>query len=445
MSLLDRPPPSGSPPDPSLDPSFQASLATDDELLDAIASLESMQRRLDAHRAAVLGETAARSIAERRRGLSLKAWLGHEHQISGATAARQVATARKLRLLLPEIATALADGLITFDHAVVIARLCTPRVEQIVIELQPLFIELAAATRFERWAHEVRALVSYADSDGPRPLGEPVDRLRIIDGLDGSLRIEAELHGVTAAKVRAALFEEAQRRYRAHLKAAHGHEAPGCGGTTDGTADGTGRCCEADTGLDQHPRRSELLAGALAELITRGSGARPNAPSPVTDVTLVVNASGPLDARTPDGVQLQDRTVRELLCDAVFHAVVVDQLGVPVDQGRAARLFTNEQKRNIRVRDGGCGHPGCDAPWEWVQVHHVRHWEHGGPTDQANGLPACARHHHLWHSTGWSVEPDPDTHPLDEGFVITTPDGTRLRSQRHGRPRPLVTELGLVD
>lgn len=75
MSLLDHPPPSGSPPDPLLDPSFQASLATDDDLLDAIASLESLQRRLDAHRAAVLGEAAARSITERRRGLSLKACL----------------------------------------------------------------------------------------------------------------------------------------------------------------------------------------------------------------------------------------------------------------------------------------------------------------------------------------------------------------------------------
>ncbi len=127
----------------------------------------------------------------------------------------------------------------------------------------------------------------------------------------------------------------------------------------------------------------------------------------------------------------------------MFRAVVIDHLGVPIDQGHAARLFQPEQKRNIMVRDGGCGHPGCDVPFEWCQIHHVEHWEHDGPTDQTNGLPACSQHHHLWHSDGWSVEPDPDTHHLDQGFIITTPDRRVLRSQRHGRARPLIEQLGL--
>ena len=39
--------------------------------------------------------------------------------------------------------------------------------------------------------------------------------------------------------------------------------------------------------------------------------------------------------------------------------------------------------------------------------------------------------------------PDPDTHHLDQGFIMITPEGDILRSQRHGRPRPLITELGL--
>ena len=432
MSLLDHPPPPGIPPDP-----LDVGVLSDEELLAELGVLEAEQRRLDAARMALLGETHARAVTERRAGLRMKAWLGHEHRLAPATAAKQCSTAQKLRALLPEIAEALARGEITFDHAALVAKLCTPRVEQIVVALQTRFIELAQVQRFEPWAHDVRGLISLADQDGPGPLGEPQNRLRMTDGLDGELRLDVDLVGVEAAKVRAALLEQAQRAYRAHLKKANNT----AGDDTD--LDELDEC-DPVLGFDQFPGRNELLAEALVDLIGRGCATRPNAPSPVTDVTLVVQASGPLDARTPDGVRLQDGTTRQLLCDAVFRAVVVDHLGVPIDQGHAARLYKPEQKRAIMIRDGGCGGPGCDAPWEWCQIHHVAEWDaDDGPTDQANGLPACSYHHHLWHSDGWSVAPDPDTHHLDQGFIITTPGGDILRSQRHGTTRPLVIEMGL--
>jgi hypothetical protein len=143
-----------------------------------------------------------------------------------------------------------------------------------------------------------------------------------------------------------------------------------------------------------------------------------------------------------DGLPAPDQADPLRVHQAAGMAMV--QLGVPIDQGHAARLYKPEQKRAIQVRDGGCGNPGCDAPWEWCQIHHVEEWDaDDGPTDQANGLPACGFHHTLWHSKGWTVTPDPDTHHLDQGFIITNPDGDILRSQRHGQTRPLVIEMGL--
>ncbi len=422
MSLLDHPPPVP----------FDPSSASDDELLSELDALEAAQRRLDAQRVALLSEADGRAVTERRAGLRLNAYLGHSHHVSPAMAARQVATAKKLRVL-PAIAHALELGWISFDHAALLARLCTPRVEAIVVELQDRFIELALIERFEQWAHDVRALISMADQDGPGPgpLGEPTNRLRMTDGLDGALHLDIDLVGPAAAKVRASLLKEAQRRYRAHLR--HHKAVP-----DEGHGDG---CVEAALSFDQFPGRGELLAEALVELIAKGVMNIAGTKSPVTDVTLIVHVSGPLDARTPDGVRLQDGTTRRLLCDAIFYPVVVDNLGVPVDMGHGRRLYKPGQQRAIMIRDGGCGNPGCDVPWEWCQIHHVEHWEHHGPTDLPNGLPACPYHHDLWHSNGWSVQPDPDTHHLDQGFIITTPDGTILRSQRHGRARPLT--LGL--
>lgn len=426
MSLLEHPPPIPSPA-PLCDLDIQGvpdvHAASDDELLAAVGELEARQRDLDARRSRVLGEVAARHVCERSSGLRPSAWLGHQHRVAAPTAARQVAVAKKLRLELTDLAAALADGVITFDHAALVARLCTRRVERIVVELQPRFIELAQVLRFEAWAHEVRGLISLADQDGPGPLGPPTNSVAMSDGLDGELHLDVDLVGADAASVRAALLEEAQRRFRSHL-----------GAPSTGSPDAFAAA------FSEFPGRRELLAEALVELIRAGSSVRPGATAPVTDVTLVVQASDPLDARTPDGVRLADATVRRLLCDAVFHPVIVDPLGKPLDHGRARRFFTPDQHRVARVRDGGCGHPGCDAPASWTHLHHVQHWEHDGPTDMVNGLSVCPTHHGLWHSDGWDVRPDPDTHHLDHGFIITTPGGRVLRSQQHGRPRPLVAQ-----
>ena len=442
MSLLDHPPPmSGAPP---LDPL----LASDAELLSALDELEASQRALDAQRMAVLAETHHRAVTERKAGLRLKAYLGHVHHVAGATSARQVATAKKLRVL-PEIAEALELGLISFDHAALLARLCVPRVEAVMVELQPRFIELAVVERFDQWAHTVRGLISLADQDGPGPgpLGEPQNRLRMTDGLDGALHLDIDLYGASAAKVRASLLKEGERQWRHQTRRpqadSEASDATADGSATSDGAESAGSGCEHDGTFAEYPQRSLLLADAAVMLIGKGMVARANPKMPVTDVTLIVPASGPLQGWTPDGVRLQDGTVRRLLCNAVFTPVVLDNLGVPLDMGTGKRLYDAKQKRAIMVRDGGCGNPGCPLPWDWCEIHHVEHWKHDGPTDLPNGLPACSFHHDLWHSEGWSVEPDPDTHHLDQGFIIINPDGDILRSQRHGVARPLT--LGLDD
>ena len=435
MSLLDHPPPgppgSPLPGAPPLDPVA----ASDTELLSALDELEVSQRALDAQRMALLAETHHRAVTERKAGLKLKAYLGHTHHVAGATSARQVATAKKLRVL-SEIADALKAGLITFDHAALLARLCTPRVEAVMVELQPRFVELALIERFDRWAHTIRGLISLADQDGPKPgpLGEPQNRLRMTDGLDGSLHLDIDLYGASAAKVRASLLKEGERQWRHQTRQQEPRSEQDA--SESEPADG-GSGCEHDGTFAEYPQRSLLLADAAVMLIGKGMVARANGKMPVTDVTLIVPASGPLQGWTPDGVRLQDGTIRRLLCDAVFIPVVVDNLGVPLDMGLAKRLYKPNQRRAIMVRDGGCGNPGCDLPWDWCEIHHVEHWEHDGPTDLPNGLPACSFHHDLWHSEGWSVEPDPDTHHLDQGFIIINPDGDVLRSQRHGVARPL--------
>lgn len=380
--------------------------ASDGELVEAVRRLEAVQRSIDAARSVVLAELDARDEPRRRTGLRTPGWLGAEFGLPRGEVHRQVGVARLVRSTLPVIADALATGRISFAHASFICRLANPRVRSIVVELQHQLVDLSVGVRFEQWAREVRALIDLADTDGGHDPHPEDNRVVLADGLHGDLHLDVSLVGDEAAVVRAALLEEAERRWRRHrdLRAADPDHA--------------------------FPSRGQLLAEALAELIRRGAATRPNVAAPVTDVTLVIQASEPLDARTPDGVRLADGTTRHLLCDAAVHALVVDSFGVPLDLGRAVRFATPDQRRAARVRDGGCVHPGCDAPATWTHLHHCHHASRGGPTDLRNLASGCPQHHALWHRTDWDIRPDDD---CPGAFLITNPAGRTLRSQRHGR------------
>ena len=134
---------------------------------------------------------------------------------------------------------------------------------------------------------------------------------------------------------------------------------------------------------------------------------------------------------SPDGLRLQDETFRTLRCDASWHAVVVDSLGVPLDMGREIRHPNHAQRRALHLRDGGCVFPGCDAHVNWTDAHHLDGW-HGdhGHTDVHRMICLCRHHHRVVHRPGWTVNETPDG-----WYTIATPGGHTMWTQRHQRRR----------
>ena len=112
-------------------------------------------------------------------------------------------------------------------------------------------------------------------------------------------------------------------------------------------------------------------------------------------------------------------TARRLACDAGALPVVLGGTSVPVDLGRARRLFSRMQREALAVRDGGCRFWGCDRPPSWCEAHHITEWSRGGPTDLANGVLLCRRHHLLVHDHGWVIR------AIDgpDGFDVVPPPG----------------------
>ena len=96
-------------------------------------------------------------------------------------------------------------------------------------------------------------------------------------------------------------------------------------------------------------------------------------------------------------------TLRRLACDAVLQRVVRGAAGETLALGREVRLATRSQRRALAARDRGCVVPGCGAPPEACDAHHVRHWADGGPTDTDNLALLCGTHHTAVHAGTWAV------------------------------------------
>ena len=152
----------------------------------------------------------------------------------------------------------------------------------------------------------------------------------------------------------------------------------------------------------------------------------------------------------PDaGIELPVETLRRLACCANIIPAVLGSDGVILDQGREARLANRRQRRALRAMYPTCAIAGCHTRFDHCKIHHIRWWDRDhGPTDLANLIPLCSRHHHAVHEGGWLLT----MHPTTPELTVRFPDGTgttmppptaRLRTAppftEPGRPRPART------
>jgi hypothetical protein len=107
---------------------------------------------------------------------------------------------------------------------------------------------------------------------------------------------------------------------------------------------------------------------------------------------------------TYPGATLDPAVLARLACDSPIRRVLLDEKGAVLQYGRAQRLASTHQKRALAVRDGGCVIPGCHAPPEWSDAHHVISWEQGGVTGIDNLVLLCGRHHTAHHAGVYDLQ-----------------------------------------
>ena len=120
------------------------------------------------------------------------------------------------------------------------------------------------------------------------------------------------------------------------------------------------------------------------------------------------------------GARLPDHMIDRLTCNGVLQPVWRTE-GKPVSVGRAARIVPERTRRLVLSRDRGCRFPGCVSTLH-LEVHHVRHWRHGGGTDIDSLVTLCGYHHDRHHEGAFTIS-----------GVPSTPGGLVFRT-RHGHP-----------
>jgi Domain of unknown function (DUF222)/HNH endonuclease len=98
-------------------------------------------------------------------------------------------------------------------------------------------------------------------------------------------------------------------------------------------------------------------------------------------------------ATTTYGHALPPSTAQRLACDCTLTPIRIDGDGLPLNVGRTQRLATTAQRKALAVRDKGCVHSDCRIGPQWCDAHHIVSWLDGGPTDLANLVLLCRRHH----------------------------------------------------
>jgi hypothetical protein len=174
--------------------------------------------------------------------------------------------------------------------------------------------------------------------------------------------------------------------------------------------------------------RSVTNADAFALLVETMLGADHSKSISRHERTLVmIHANADLtEAHLHDGPSLAPDTARRLACDAPV-CVLLRKGNEILNLGRTQRLPNRAQRRALMARDGGCRFPGCTER-RYVEPHHVLHWADGGPTDLANLVLLCWRHHHAVHEGRYRLA-------FSAGAVtVWRPDGTVL--QREARVLP---------
>jgi len=414
-------------------PASGARDAGDDELLDALGDLAKMRRLVDAASAVLVAEVRERSRSglqveslARRQGRRDAADLvqfvtrqprglvNRMMRLGRVVGARHGLDGRILPAAYPALSAAMFEGGVDPTAAVTIAGV----LDDVPVACEREFIVAAEQALVYEAKQRVPELVeleakmwrAVLDPDGAEPREDRQRRLRSLTfspvDEDGMSVVKVVCPPEHRALLQAVFDTYDNPRTRVAFLEPVGQGDPNSAdGDPPDQVEALGPVLADLRSREQ--RRFDILLGVIAAGLRASETAAGN-PREIARI-VVTTTIDELDAGRGtawlDGVSepVSVVTADRLACDAGVQRLVLGTRGEVLALGRRVEFFTAAQRLAIGVRDGGCIWPGCTAPQEWCEVHHVVFRRHDGPTDVDNGVMLCSAHHHLLHAGEWAL------------------------------------------
>jgi hypothetical protein len=353
------------------------------QLLELLESRE----RLEAETLRCLGEwDGARAWADDG-AFSPQAWLVRHAPVTKSEAAQLLRTAR-LACDHDRTAKMLSTGDVSTAHVEVMARAARHR-EEIYSEHEDALLDAATSLppdSFRLVARRWRSLADDALSDSDAFDAFHARRLHCSATFRGTVIVDGELDPEGGAAVIAAL------------------------NSLD--------CPDPENGPGLPRSMAQRRADALVHLAQQSLAREETSARRARTMDVIVDADT-LAGRPPadlvaarcelSGVGSVPRSIVDrLCCDASIARVLRRGPSLILELGRRTPVVSPAQHRALAHRDGGCGFPGCEAPHEWCDAHHIVHWIRGGRTDLVNLVLLCRRHHVAVHEGGWRLTREAD-------------------------------------
>jgi hypothetical protein len=350
-------------------------------------------------------------------------WLSWKCQMSSGTAREHVRVARALREL-PVIRREFAAARLSYAKVRALTRIATPATEAGLAEIA----EPMTGNQLERFARAHRQC-SRADDAASHVRRRLTWRFEEDGSLAGSFRLPP-LDGAVLLKALRAAAADAEPSGQGSPPDVVSAETPPAGQpvltTSSDLADALAAVAESflagkAAGADD-PEVYQVVLHVGTDVITTSPGAtqvgvsaetRPPAPA-------AVPGADPARCHVEDGAAVSITTAHMIGCTAALSWMLHGADGKILNLGRKRRRPNAALRKAARERDRGrCRYPGCES--RRVDLHHIRHWAHGGPTSLVNLVSLCKRHHMAVHDRGCLIAARPGG-----TFAFYAPGGTEI-------------------
>ena len=347
----------------------------------ALVRVLALRDQLDARIAAAVGAFDAAGLWDIDGSTSMVAWLRASAGMTRTAAGRLSVLGRRLREL-PVCSAAYGEGQLSGGQVEsIVANLNDTTVGLLAeqeAELVPYLVPLTVAGTARAMASWKSRAIEPAEAERSLHLSQTLDDRYVLDA-----SLDAEGGATVAAALRLAATDD------------------------------------ADETRSPATVRADALVGVCRFFLdhqqTRAGGRHRPHLNVVIDLDALSEGEG---GRVLGGPSLDATAVAAMLCDCALHRVVMAGRSAILDYGTSTRTIPAPLWSALVIRDEQCRFPGCDRPSSWCEGHHVRWVTHGGPTELANLVLVCTRHHHRLHQPGWQAKLLPDA-----TFEVTQPDG----------------------